>query len=262
MTAWACRPATQVYVVAEDGVTSARYPLRMSLDAPAADSTEMWMKDRSQAQVAPRAPADTAPCQRCPPGWSSDTSNAHACGMCHPGQYARQVRGGCRWLPRSRVVHGIRGMAWGGGSRGTEGGTILSPHLRTAPRAGRAMPLCTCGMWRHQPLPQHRCCLCSAGSGGRLPRLPARHVRVLVGRLRLQALHSGHVRATCGHEPVPVLPCQSHVARGRRDDLRRRCAGGQRHRAAVRHCRVFCRRCPGRGRGEHSVPGMCVCVCV
>ena len=76
----------EVIVVAEDGVTSARYPVSISRALSVDNSNVTYYGATTATHPGwPTPPALTHPCDVCPPGWMSGTINAPSCSMCPPG---------------------------------------------------------------------------------------------------------------------------------------------------------------------------------
>jgi hypothetical protein len=86
----------EVVVIAEDGVTTSRYPVTITRDyenaaaAAAAPSggVEYSFSKEEQQQDWPASPTELADCNVCPAGWTSTTVNASSCEMCPPGTAA------------------------------------------------------------------------------------------------------------------------------------------------------------------------------
>ncbi|KAL6784884.1 hypothetical protein ACKKBG_A01530 [Auxenochlorella protothecoides x Auxenochlorella symbiontica] len=122
-----------VLVVAEDGVTSARYPLRLlrrgtagpagaargaaGAFAPLAEgpAPEPLAHGGLEEEQGPLQAGDGdfghggANCTACPPGWASSTLNASACTMCPPGTQASQAQAStCQSCPA-----GSYSYSWG-----------------------------------------------------------------------------------------------------------------------------------------------------
>ncbi|KAL4450153.1 hypothetical protein ABPG77_010822 [Micractinium sp. CCAP 211/92] len=90
----------EVVVVAEDGVTTDRYPLELLLveseqrltpagsDDSGGNSSVVAVTAEGRSKGWPLSPAQQPMCTICPAGWAATSVNSTACQMCPPGTYA------------------------------------------------------------------------------------------------------------------------------------------------------------------------------